>query len=273
MKNILVTGSSGYIGTNLINYLPKNKYSIFGMDKIYGGTVEYLSEIHFDCHYIIHLAALPGIQSCEDNFKDAVRDNISSAYKVFDVAVKYHIPVIFISSQAAKDPKSSTYAMMKRMIEIHADTLNKDCNANIKVFRLTNVYGGINYLEKKNTVIKKFFTSYKNNDIIIIHGSGTQTRDFIHVDDICEFILRTIEDPSIKFKDPMDIGTGIETSIIDLATNYIGFDYERIIFDTSSRSVGVNTNFADTTKSEKLYKYKAKNRLQEYINEIKERNI
>jgi len=268
MKNILITGHKGYIGTNLVNYL-FDDYTIQGLDKISGSLVEFLDGIKGEVDCIVHLAALSGIQACEDDLVTSIRDNLSSAFNIFSIASKENIPVIFLSSQAAKEPKSSTYAMMKYIMEVQAETLNKECLSNIKVLRLTNVYGGIDYLEKKNTVVKKFITAYKNNEPIMIDGyGGSQTRDFIHVDDVCEYIKKCIEMNNVVIDEPIDIGTGIQTSIWEL---YKMFNYDNVQYDSSSRSVGVETNVANVEKAGRIFGFIGGNKLQEYINErIKE---
>ena len=261
MKNILITGSQGYIASNLAGYLRKDKYKIFGLDKTTGCPVEFLSEIfHYDC--IIHLAALSGIQACEDDLVMSIRDNISSAFNIFNLASYKNIPVVFLSSQAAKNPESSKYAMMKYIIEVQAEMLNRECLSNIKVLRLTNVYGGVDYLKKKNTVVKKFIEAYKKGHPIIIDGSGDQTRDFIHVNDVCEYIKRCIDMDNIVIEEPIDIGTGIQTSVNELAEM---FDTDNVQYNLTSRSVGVSTNQADIIDAIKIFGYKASSKLQEYI--------
>jgi len=270
MKHILITGSKGYIATNLTNYLSKTEYRINGIDKVYGMKAEFIMKYDYKCDAIIHLAALSGIKSCEDDLITAVRDNISSAFNIFHLSYEKNIPVIFLSSQAAKDPNSSRYAMMKKIIEIQAEILNKECSTDIKVLRLTNVYGGVDYLEKKNTVVKKFIESYKSRKPIIVEGSGDQTRDFIHVDDVCEYIKRCIEMDDMKIDEPVDIGTGVQTSINELARM---FNTDNIQYDISSRSVGVVTNVAYIDKAIELFGYKASSKLQEYINERIKDNV
>ena len=270
MKNILITGSHGYIGTNLVSYLRKDKYTIHGLDKTTGCYVEFLKKIG-ECDCIVHLAALPGIQACEDDLVMAIKDNISSAFNIFNLAIRKNIPIVFLSSQAAKEPQSSTYAMMKKIIETQAEMLNKECKSNIKILRLTNVYGGVDYLAKKNTVVKKFIEAYRNNEPMIIDGDGKQTRDFIHVDDVCEYIRQCIEMGNVVIDEPIDIGTGTQTSIFDL---WGMFEDGLIEYNFFSRSVGVETNSANIERAIEIFGYRASNRLDKYIQEKiqKERN-
>ena len=271
MKSILITGSNGYIGTNLVGYLRKDEYKIFGIDKATGTPAEFLDRIKGNCDCIVHLAALSGIQACEDDLVMAIRDNLSSAFNIFSLASYKNIPVVFLSSQAAKEPKSSIYAMMKHIIEVQARTMNSEYIANIKVLRLTNVYGGADYLVKKNTVVKKFIEAYKKGYPLIVDGNGDQTRDFIHVDDVCEYIRKCIEISATLLYRPVDIGTGVQTSINDMVKM---FNTENVQYDISSRTVGVSTNVADTERAFEIFGYRPENKLQKYINEeIKKERI
>ena len=78
-----------------------------------------------------------------------------------------------------------------------------------RIFRCSNIYGGYRYLEKKDTVISKFV----KNDILTIHGDGLQVRDFVHVDDVTDFLLKAHD----YERETYNICTGEMTSIIDLA--------------------------------------------------------
>ena len=263
MKNVLITGACGYIGENLNNYLLFNGYKTnIYCDKKLGMKAEDIKYFDgFDC--IVHLAAISGIQNCEDNFEEAIKSNLISTHRIFKEAMKQGIKVIFTSSQASKNPISSFYAMCKKAGEDFAIKFNKMGGNNI-VLRLTNVYGGIGYMEKKNTVVKKFIQAYKNCDCITIHGDGKQTRDFLHVKDVCRAIRLAIETDK-KIEEPIDIGTGVETSIIDLS-KMLGCMFT---FDKKSDRIGVNSGTANIEEAKKVLGFEYKEKIEDYIKSMK----
>jgi len=133
----------------------------------------------------------------------------------------------------------------------------------IHIIRLSNLFGGVEYLEKKNTVVKKFITSYKNHEPLIINGNGKQKRDFIHVHDVCKSIMLILE-KNICYNNPIDIGTGVGTSIIDLANMFLNAQIEHV---DNNEMVGVESSISDTSLAEKLFGFKAKKKLEDYIKE------
>ena len=258
MKNVLVTGASGYIGQNLIKLLEKNGCRTFPYDtKIREWDRANVTEFRkYDG--VVHLAALSGIAACERDHDTAIRDNVIFSSLVFERAMVADIPCVFTSSQAAKTPTSSSYASMKRTAELKAEDVNRN-GGDIRVLRLTNVYGGFEYVRKKQTVIKQFLLKRAKGEIILIHGDGRQERDFIHVDDVCEFIWRALSHKE-KIDHPLDIGTGIGTNMVDLAQmcrHHSAF--------TDSRNVGESSSIADPTEAEELFDYKAPNRIRSYL--------
>jgi len=258
MKNVLVTGASGYIGQNLIKHLEKRGCRTFPYDvKMREWDRSNVLEYR-EYDGVVHLAALSGIAACEKNHDTAIRDNVIFASQVFERAMVAEIPCVFTSSQAAKTPTSSAYASMKRTAELKAEDVNKN-GGDIRVLRLTNVYGGFEYVKKKNTVIKQFLLKRAKGEIILIHGDGRQERDFIHVDDVCEFIWLAL-DHEYKILEPVDIGTGIGTNMLDLARmcrHHSAF--------TDSRNVGEASSIADVTRAKELFGYTAPNRIQSYL--------
>ena len=142
--------------------------------------------------------------------------------------------------------------MQKRIIEIEAEKLNKNNETDIKLLRLTNVYGGLFYLERKDTVIKRIVKCIKNNKKFIIYGDGNQIRDFIHVNDVCKAIYKCIVSDS-KIKYPLDIGTGIGTSILQLVKMLqIKFNY-----DYNSKMVGTEKNVANIFNAKNSLNFKS----------------
>jgi len=262
---ILITGGRGYIGENL-----KKTSSEFDVCD-YGCTLAHAQHLDFadikDHKGIVHLAALSGLAACEENPTEAVNKNILTAMNVFRLGLLAQIPVVFTSSQAAKDPQSSRYAYMKWICEQMAEIYNKEGGFNY-VLRLSNVYGGYKYLEKKQTCIKQFITRYNKGYPLIVHGNGEQKRDFIHVDDVCEAIKNCFFHTDFSVDtEPMDIGTGKATSIMELVTMFPKkqnqhFEYQNI------RNVGADSSIANTGRAERLIGFKAKRKLEDYIKEM-----
>ena len=268
MRRILITGGYGYIGTNLKRFL----YLYGGRDVVvdisdYNSIIPLAQDLtldqieKYDC--IIHLAALSGIMACEENYLDALESNLLTAINVFSKATEFGIPVVFTSSQAVKNPFSSKYANLKFQCEQFAELYNNR-GGSIYTIRLANVYGGNQYLEKKNTVIKQLIIKYNGNLPMELHGDGKQTRDFIHVHDICRAIL-LILDKTPTEKSPMDIGSGVEIKLLDIVNDMFPRKQNNNYVFLEDRSAGASSSVADTSEAKKRIGFETERNLKDYI--------
>jgi nucleoside-diphosphate-sugar epimerase len=245
IESVTITGSSGYIGENLIKFLnSQGIFKIYCMDKKEGVRVEEV-DVLLNSDVIIHLAAESGIPTCEKNPEEAIRSNISASFNILKLAYENKIPVILASSQAAKNPSSGLYAMTKYAMEIEALRYNA-LGAQNKILRFSNVFGGIHYFNKKSSVLSCFGKAYLNGEKAKIHGNGCQERDFLFVDDLCKVVFEIAEKIYDIDDEIIDIGTGFPTSIKDIV-QYLDMDYE---FEYE-RNGGEECNFADTYVMEK----------------------
>ena len=262
-KHVLITGGAGYIAANLSNYLHSGKDILVSnhVDKLWDNRVEDMRNV-LEYDVIVHLAAMAGISNCTNDIDGSIKDNILAPLTLFRLAKDQGIPVIFTSSQAAKIPEANFYAMQKRIAEIEAKRLN-GIGADIKVLRLTNVYGGFNFLKKKTTVVANFINAIKKEENLIVNGNGEQVRDYIHVDDVCNAIYKCI-DYNAPISEPIDICTGIGTSVFSLAKMTKG-DF---VFDEYSKMVGTLRNVGDPAKAKEIINFKvtkATEKLEDYI--------
>lgn len=254
-KNILLTGSEGYIGKNLKRIFKKN-YNFINVDKKTGDRAENILDFE-GIDYIIHLASLPGVKDCQENPDQAFIDNVSSTVHLIKASWAFNIPMIFTSSQAAKDPLSSLYATTKRAGEVEAERYNNQYG-NIKILRLSNVYGGTYYIRTKNSVISKFINAEKRKENLVINGDGSQTRDLVHVDEVCRCINLALNEVKISY--PIDVGTGISRSIqevADMISKNQKYNPEGI--------VGAENNIADTSDAYNYLGFQAQDKLEEYL--------
>jgi len=261
IRNVVITGSEGYVGENLSQFLIDKHLGVFLFDNDLGSefAAENLNGMGTNMDFIVHLAAFPGIINCTLDFDRAVTENISSAFNIFRLAYNQKIPVIFTSSQAAKEPYDNLYASIKRIIEVEADRLNR-LGADIRVFRLTNIYGGYKYLEKKNTVVKKFVLARRSKKPLVINGDGSQVRDFIHVNDVCEAMYQCMLREK-GFLSPVDIGSGKGVSIVELA-NMVGGE---LTFLPESDTIGISRSVANPGAAQRLFGFTAKHELSDYL--------
>ena len=234
MKNVLLTGSHGYIGTNLRDLYGK-EYNFVNVDKKVNVRVENCNDFE-NIDFIVHLAAISGIQNCEDNKQQAVIDNISATLHLMKAAYAFNIPMLFASSQGAKTP-NNTYSFSKYIGEVEAERYGKKYTT-IKPLRFANIYGGKQYLQTKTSVVSKFLNAYKNKENLVVHGDGSQIRDFIHVNEICKIICGMIEKGDGLECSPIDVGTGIGRSVKELSDM---IDSENVVYAEGVRSVGVQS--------------------------------
>jgi UDP-glucose 4-epimerase len=242
MKKIMITGSMGFISTNM-QELYKDKYEFVEIDRLAKSTDELAIQDFKDVIHIVHLGAISGIQACESDKDDAVKYNVLSTIDVVNWASILKIPITFASSQAAKNPEN-TYALTKKIGE---DYILQN-NIHSYILRFANVYGGLKYFGHKTSVIAKMFDAVQKEEPIYVNGIGTQERDFIHVDDICQAIHLSIETKQ-KNNVILDVGTGKGTSILDLARM---ISTDSILYRKNSGSIGIGSSISDLKKTQKM---------------------
>lgn len=269
--NVILTGGNGYIGENLLKY--NKEHNMIVIDKKLGNDIMDIDSFPIDWReidVIVHLAALSGIIDCENDVDLCIRDNILTTKKLIDVQTKLGLKnnlkkplpfIIFASSQSTKNPDSK-YAYSKLVCE---KMLLESDYRNI-ILKFANIYGGHSYEEKKNSVIAKFRRAIRNNEPLVINGDGKQKRDFIHVFDVCEAIMKCLKIDCKNvdtYEKVYDIGYGIGTSIVDLALNC--FNTDNVKFNKDSRTVGSDSSIADAALFEEKFNWKPKFKLEESV--------
>lgn len=222
-KNILVTGSKGFIGENLIKVLIENGYTVYGIDSKISKHRYYKSKLQF--HYkflkydiskisslkkiyskikkinfesIWHFAANSDISKGSNNIDIEIRDTFFTTKYSIDLAKKLKIKkFIFASSSAifGNTKKSvdenygpcmplSNYGAMKLASEGLISS-NSDYFDAIFIFRFPNVVGSDNTHGLIYDMIKK---SKKSNNIKVL-GNGLQKKPYIHVSNLIDILF------------------------------------------------------------------------------------
>ena len=238
--NILLTGSDGFIGSQLFHHL-KDKHNVIGFD-IKSGQDILQTEFPKDIDLVIHLAGLSGVRDSLDKPTDYWKTNVIGTQRLFE---HYRdVRMIYASSSTAYEPWKNPYAMSKYSME----QLNHD---NAVAMRFTTVYGPG---AREHMLIPKIL----RNDIQYINI--THIRDFIHVNDVISAIEIMMNN---SFKGVIDVGTGTGNKLVDIM-DYLKIDYKSVIGGETERL----DNTADTSILNK-FGWRAKINLYDYIEQNK----
>ena len=283
MTKILVTGGAGFIGSNLIKNLIENDYDVTSIDNYSTGThknevegakyinddIENLFKLKMNFDVCFHLAAQSRVQPSFDDPQESVRANVTGTTRVMEWAKINNVKVIYAgSSSKHHDPSDSPYAMTKFLGEEICKLYKKSFDVNVEIARFYNVYGPLEPLDEKfGNVIGIWQVKANKNLPLPIVGDGNQKRDFTHVFDIIDGLLR-IANTEIKHKDAWEIGTGVNYSINQLYS----------MFKDRYNTVSVNIpdqrgNYRETLRVNddviNILNWKPKDRLNEYIENLK----
>ena len=218
MRDILITGHQGFIGSHLFQSL-KARFNVVGVEKN-----DSLPNKDFDL--VIHLAGLPGVRESWKNPLRYLYNNLFLSWKVF----KKYKKVIYASSSTAAEPWRNPYALSKYLVE-------KIAPKNSLGLRFTTVYGP----GARNNM---FISRLINNKLQYVNIDCK--RDFIHVFDIISFFKKII---NLNLSGVMDVGTGKAIDLKDL----VKYNIER----RKSNFYEMKNNQADVTKL-KLIGFKPK---------------
>ncbi len=229
MKKILVTGCNGYIGSHTVKALKQAGYQVHGIDRTYsmnkvqryldlymhGDANDFTKAYRYDA--VVHLAGYISVEeSVEQPFMYFNNNTLGTHWQLHFNCTNGCNNFIFASTAAAFNPVSP-YAQSKLM----AESLVKAMASNFTIFRFFNVAGNNGEFEQigKPTHLIKIAaeTAAGVRPYISINGTdwdtedGTCIRDYIHVSDLVEGIVRAVEIPSNREYEC--IGTGKNYSV------------------------------------------------------------
>jgi UDP-glucose 4-epimerase len=115
------------------------------------------------------------------------------------------------------------------------------------------------------TVVAKFGRQWQDGEQLTIVGTGEQTRDFTHVDDICKGLIRISEDN--WYGENFDLGRGVPVSILELSKLWCDNE-SRISFVPLRKNEGLHTE-SDYEKTYGMIGWRAQVNLKDYIIKVK----
>ena len=222
----LSTGSK----SNLDNLLSDNKIE-FIHSKI--EDIENINKVFQNYDFCYHLAAGVGVQYIMDNLSDSLLTNILATHKVLEACQVNNLPVLLTSTSEVygvaedkvwtEETKSLigpttklrwSYAASKMIDEFIALSLYEEKKVSPIIVRLFNIIGP-NQLSKFGMVVPRFIEAAINDEDILIHGDGSQSRSFTWVDDVVTYLIKLAELKA--YGEIFNIGQTEEITIKELA--------------------------------------------------------
>jgi UDP-glucose 4-epimerase len=291
-RSVLVTGGGGFIGKHLVRELLRREFQVEALDRVpkprdlpgSSRLVYYRADLNStNSHWrpksgtrIVHLAANTSVQESVQQPLLTVRANIEATCRMLDLARKIDSERFLFASTAAiyGDRRSSCretdtpapaspYASSKLASEYYCKVYASLYGIPTVVLRYFNVYGP-GQSNRYAGVITSFVNEALRGKPPIIFGDGTQTRDFVFVDDV---VRATVASLTKRLPDGtiLNIGTGRATSIMALARQILQlFDLRNLRPIHAQRRVGeVKHSQADISAARMKIRFRPQYRLTE----------
>ena len=285
---ILVTGGSGFIGSNLCRKLLDNKNTIYCLDNFSTSSKDNIKDLirhndfylidediskinfnklfKFNVDQIYHLAGPTAPGDFKKNPIETLKTNILGTINILEFANFCCIPVLFTSSIRVFETNhldnNSSYTESKRICETLCYEYKKN-NSNIKIARLTNIYGP-GMAKNDSRVIPTFISNALKNEDIKILGSGNQIDSFCYIDDTISALIMYMNS-QITDENFLYIGSKEKTSILELSKLIIKIiiSKSQIKFENLKYIINDNrTKNVDLNKTKQLLNWEAKTNLE-----------
>jgi nucleoside-diphosphate-sugar epimerase len=227
---ILVTGSSGFIGSHLVEKIPDS----FGLDKLDRGQKErfvcidlldreklfwFMKDMQFET--VLHNAAVAGVpQSFFDPMKTYL-NNVNATVNLIDACLKTGVKKLVLASTSSVEG-TSPYGHSKKVCE----EILKRSGLKFTILRYFNVFGP----RQRPNVLEAMRRQLEDNRAVTIFGDGSTARDFTYVDNV---VLANKKVISAYAGETLEVGTGSSFSLHHLyyiLRDRINKDHDKVSF-------------------------------------------
>lgn len=285
-KKYLITGGAGFIGVNLIRMLKETAGEIRVLDNFSLGSPELLEDMDVEiirgdiCNtddieksirgmdVVVHLAAHTRVIESVENPVENFAVNVAGTFNLLQAAVRHNVgKFVFASTGGAivgEQPPPVHEMMVPRPIAPYGASKMAGegyCSAFYGAYglptvclRFSNVYGPYSF--KKGSVVAHFFKNILAGKPLTVYGDGTQSRDYIYVQDLCRAIILSIACDEAN-GEVFQIASGIEVEL-----NQLIKEIEETVLPTKLEIVfkdfrkgEIYKNYADVSKSKNILGY------------------
>lgn len=300
-QEIVVTGGLGFIGSHLCRTLVEQGVKVTVFDNLSSGKIEHVKDLMDksltfikgdvrdpaalekatkNCDVIIHLAAQTSVPFSMIEPKEDCEVNVVGTLNVLEAAKKAAARVVFASSSAVygnpdKRPTPETlpphpisfYGLAKLLGEHYCRFYQENYGLEVVMLRIFNVYG-----PNCHGVMDDFLDKLqKEPDRLEVLGNGKQSRDFIYVSDMVDFLIEAATSPAAVGQ-IFNVGTGKTTSVLELAekiVNLLGLKDVEIYCKGGQAWAGdMDITLADNSKALNTLNWKPQVSLEEGLKKL-----
>ena len=285
--NFLITGAAGFLGSSLANQLAREGHQIRGLDDLSTGDPHALApDVHFtrgdvsdrpklwtllqEVDVVYHLAARVSVPESVLYPRDYNNVNVGGTVALMEAMRDVGVGRVVLASSGAvygdladqplketltPNPRSP-YAVSKLAAEYYVRTIGSLWGIETVSLRIFNAYGPGQHLPASHPpVVPHYLRQAQRGGTLVAHGDGSQTRDYVYVDDVVSGMIAAATAPNIDGM-VINIGSGKETSVSDLikcVQDVTGSNAE-VIYNPKT-SGGVSRLCADLTLAKEKLNY------------------
>ncbi len=286
--NFLITGAAGFLGSSLANQLAREGHQVRGLDDLSTGDPQALvPDVHFtrgdvsdrpklwtllqEVDVVYHLAARVSVPESVLYPRDYNNVNVGGTVALMEAMRDVGVRRVVLASSGAvygdlgvqtltesitPNPRSP-YAVSKLAAEYYVRTIGGLWGIETVSLRIFNAYGPGQHLPASHPpVVPHYLKQALRSGTLVAHGDGSQTRDYVYVDDVISALVAAATAPNINGL-VINVGSGVETSIRDLikcVLDVTGGKAE-VIYNAQT-SGGVSRMRADLTLAQEKLSYR-----------------
>jgi GDP-L-fucose synthase len=283
-RDVLVTGGNGFLGTGVVRMLEEVGARVRAprSSEVDFRDVSATRTAVSGASIVIHLAArVGGIGFNRRNPAPLAYDNLVMATNIFESCREAGTEKLVAACSVCAYPKfvdvpfkeddiwngypeesNAPYGLAKKMLLVLSDAYRRQYGMNSCAPIMANLYGPNDNFDRDDShVIAAMIRKYEDarsagDETVTLWGTGTPSREFLYVDDAARALLLATE--RYDSSDPVNIGTGQETRISDLAetiARLVGFEGETV-WD-SSKPDGQPRRYLDTSRARERFGFQA----------------
>ena len=286
--NFLITGAAGFLGSSLANQLAREGHQVRGIDDLSTGDPQALvPDVHFtrgdvndrpklwtllqEVDVVYHLAARVSVPESVLYPRDYNNVNVGGTVALMEAMRDVGVRRVVLASSGAvygdlgvqtltesitPNPRSP-YAVSKLAAEYYVRTIGRLWGIETVSLRIFNAYGPGQHLPASHPpVVPHYLKQALRGGTLVAHGDGSQTRDYVYVDDVVSALVAAATAPNINGLD-INVGSGVETSIRDLIKTVLDVTGSKaeVIYNAQT-SGGVSRMRADLTLAQEKLSYR-----------------